>query len=286
MKIKGNNIEAIHCDMINVNYDFIRTFGIKLIKGRDLNEANFPLQRNYCLISKSTVDAFNLKEPIGKTISILDGEMYTEIVGVVEDFYVTSFYKQPKPIVLTLDVDFINGYYIQLSHNANKAESIEWIKKVWDEVFPDTNFIYSFYKDGYESLYKSVYSTVKMVIVFSLFALFLSVICLYGMSNHISSQRVKEVSLRRLFGATAKENFNTMIKSFFSLILVCNILAIPVSLIVSYYWLKQFSYHASFSYMNVVYTFLLSLFILLLAISSNILRTVYQPIVKVLKENQ
>lgn len=288
MKIEGNNKvdEAIYCDMINVNYDFIKTFGIKLKSGKDLTAENFPSRKNCCLISQSAADAFNLSEPIGEIISILNGEMYTQIVGVVDDFYVTSFYKQPKPMVLTLDLDFINSYYIRLNNRTSKDKSIKWIKKVWNEVFPDTNFTYSFYKDDYKYLYQGIYSTIKMVIVFSLFALILSIIGLYGMSNHVSNLRVKEMSLRRLFGATIIENFNTMIKSFFILTLICNIVSIPISIAISNSWLRQFSFHTTFSYLNVFYTFLVSLFILLIAISGNMLRTVNMTIIEGLKEKE
>jgi len=288
MRIEGNSKvdEPIYCDMINVNYDFVKTFGIKLKSGQDLTTKNFPSRKNCCLISQSAVDAFHLSEPIGEIISILNGEMYTQIVGVVEDFYVTSFYKQPKPMVLTLDLDFINSYYIRLNNKTSKDKSIKWIKKVWEEVFPDTNFTYSFYKNDYKFLYQGIYSTVRMVIVFSLFALILSIIGLYGMSNHVSNLRIKEMSLRRLFGATVKENFNTIIKSFFILTLICNIVSIPISMAISNSWLRQFSFHTSFSYINVFYTFLVSLFILLIAISGNMLRTVNKPIIEGLKEKE
>ncbi len=288
MKVEGKDDEndAIYCDMINVNYDFIKTFGIKLKTGKDLTEANFPSQKNYCLITQSGVDAFHLSEPIGAILSVLNGEMYTEIVGVVEDFYVTSFYKEPKPIVLTLDLGFINNYYVRLNNKTNKAKSIQWIKKVWDEVFPGHNFNYSFYKDDYKLLYGKTNSTIKMVIVFSLFALILSLIGLYGMSNHISNLRIKEMSLRRLFGASVKENFQTMVKSFFILTLICNLISIPISVIISNAWLRQFSFHITFTYLNVLITFFVSLLVLLIAISGNMLKTVNKPVVEGLKERE
>ena len=287
MKAVGKeNNEEVYCDMLEVNYDFIKTFGIKLKNGKDLTKNNFPVHKICCLITQSGVDAFQLAEPIGTVLSILDGEMYIKIVGVVEDFYVTSFYKKTNPIILSLEPDYPIDYYVRVSNKANIGESVQVLKNVWDEIFPDHNFNYSFYKDDYKLLYGKTNSTIKLVVVFSLFALILSLIGLYGMSNHISNLRIKEMSLRRLFGASIKENFQTMVRSFFILTLLCNLISIPISVIISNAWLRQFSFHTTFTYLNVLITFFVSLLVLLIAISGNMLGTVNKPIVEGLKERE
>ncbi|MCK5169438.1 MAG: FtsX-like permease family protein, partial [Bacteroidales bacterium] len=107
-----------------------------------------------------------------------------------------------------------------------------------------------------------------------------------GMSNHISNLRIKEMSLRRLFGASVKENFQTMVKSFFILTLICNLISIPISVIISNAWLRQFSFHITFTYLNVLITFFVSLLVLLIAISGNMLKTVNKPVVEGLKERE
>ena len=287
MKAVGKeNNENVYCDLLEVNYDFIKTFGITLKSGKDFTKENFPKYKNCFLITQSGVDAFQLAEPVGTVLSILNGEAYVEIVGVVDDFYVSSFYKKPNPIVLWLQPDWTNDYYVRVRNKANIEESVQVLKNVWDEIFPDHNFNYSFYKNDYKLLYGKTNSTIKLVIVFSLFALILSLIGLYGMSNHISNLRIKEMSLRRLFGASVKENFQTMIRSFFILTLLCNLISIPISVIISNAWLRQFSFHTTFTYLNVLITFFVSLLVLLIAISGNMLGTVNKPIVEGLKERE
>ncbi len=283
---KDDKSEDVYCDMLEVNYDFIKTFGITLKSGKDFTKENFPKYKNCFLITQSGVDAFQLAEPVGTVLSILNGEEYVEIVGVVDDFYVSSFYKKPNPIVLWLKPDWPNDYYVRISNKANIGESVHVLKNVWSEIFPDHNFNYSFYKDDYKLLYGKTNSTIKLVIVFSLFALILSLIGLYGMSNHISNLRIKEMSLRRLFGASIKENFQTMVRSFFILTLICNLISIPISVIISNAWLRQFSFHTTFTYLNVLITFFVSLLVLLIAISGNMLGTVNKPIVEGLKERE
>lgn len=279
---KNENAE-VFCDMFFVEYDFLKTFGIPLISGRDLTYNNFPVYNESCLITKSAAEAFHLNEPIGKTITILDGEMNVNIVGVVENFYVSSLYKKPNPTVLILYQGF-TAYYVRLNNNANIEKSLNSIKNAWKEAFPTTDFKYSFYEDEYKRLYGKTETTAKIAIVFSLCALILSVISLYAMSSHISNLKRREMSIRQVFGATTSENFKTMAKSFIIMLLLCNVVAMPISIVIANHWLQQFYFHVKVSGLSILLTFSISLLVLIIAIGGNILKTINLPVVEVLKE--
>ena len=286
MKVNSSKGESkeLFCDMLWVNYDFVKTFGISMKDGKDLTETNFPSRTIYCLISKSGARDFQLDEPIGTTLTILNGEMVVEIVGVVEDFYVSSLFKKPNPTVILLFVENFHDFYIRLEDNADIIRSIYSIKKVWEEVYPGNDFNYKFYEDEYKHLYGKTVTTGKLAITFSMFALILSIISLYGMSSHLSNLRSKEMSIRRVFGATSFENFGTMLRSFFIITAICNLISIPLSMVISNEWLQQFYFHQSFSFFHVLITSIISFVVMLLAVSSNMIKTANIPVIEGIKE--
>ena len=285
VKATGRNgeQEEVFFDMIDVGYDFIKTFDIKLLNGLDLLETNFPNRENICLITKSGAISLNLGEPVGTILSVLNGEMNTQVVGVVEDFYVTSLFKKPNPILLSITSSF-NDFYIRIDGNANVGNTLKKIKKTWEIVYPDIDFNYSFYDETYKTLYGKVTTTNKVSMVFALFALALSIIGLYGLSSQISNQRYREMCIRKVFGATLKENFLVMMKSFLILTFLCNLISFPISYIISNSWLSQFYMHQKFKYMDWGFTFIVSFLVVLIAIGGTIFRASKASVIEGLKE--
>jgi putative ABC transport system permease protein len=275
--------QEVFFDMINVGFDFIKTFEIKLLNGLDMSENNFPNRENICLITKSGATMLNLKEPVGSILSILDGEMYPQVVGVVEDFYVTSLFNKPNPIMLTI-TSYYNDFYIRIDGNANVASTLKKIKKTWEIVYPDVDFNYSFYDETYKTLYGKVTTANKVSMVFAFFALALSIIGLYGLSSQISNQRYREMCIRKVFGATIKDNFIVMVKSFLLLTILCNLIALPISFIISNSWLSQFYLHQKFNSMDWGFTFIVSFLVVLISIGGTIFKSANTSVVLGLKE--
>jgi len=209
--------------------------------------------------------------------------MYTQVVGVVEDFYVTSIFNKPNPILLSI-VSKYDDFYIRIDENANVASTLKKIKKTWETVYPDVDFNYSFYDENYKNLYGKVSTTNKVSMVFAFFALALSVIGLYGLSSQISNQRYREMCIRKVFGATLKENFLVMVKSFLLLTLLCNLISFPISYLISNSWLSQFYMHQKFNYQDWGFTLAASFIIVLIAIGGTIVKAANTSVVSGLKE--
>lgn len=255
-KYEGQDIK-IHPFWTDANY--IKLMGIKIIKGRDFSDA-FATDRNEAIILNQTaVKQFGIKSPIGKKV------FGRTIVGIVKDFNYQSLHHRIEPLGLIYmsDVDKAN---IRISAN-NIPATLNFIKKTWRGLSPSYPFEYHFLKDSYDQLYKSEEKTGALFDFFSLIALFIACLGLFGIVSFSGQQRIKEIGIRKVLGASVTAILYMFSKDFVKLVIFANLVAWPIAWYAMDKWLQDFAYRTNISWWMFIFSGGIALVIALVTMS-------------------
>jgi ABC-type antimicrobial peptide transport system permease subunit len=188
----------------------------------------------------------NPKEAINKEIGLW-GKYKGPIVGVLKDFYTRSFRDGLAPLIITTDARQYEQASIKLD-SKNLTSSMTAIEKIWDNVYPDFVFEYKFMDDKVESFYKHENQIAQLYKTFALIAIFLSCLGLYGLASFMAVQRLKEVGVRKVLGATSAHIVYLFSKEFILLIAVAFGIAAPVSWYFMHNWLQNYPFRINLSW--------------------------------------
>jgi len=215
----------------------------------------------------------DIQSPVGKRFSY-DNPFDTEnsdgvIIGIIKDFHQSSLHKKIEPLVLKLAKSW--PYVAVKINSENVSESIEFLKNKWKEFVPDRPFEYAFIDEKINSYYNSEQRTGTIFKYFTFLALFISCLGLFGLATFMGEQRIKEIGIRKVLGASVLGILLLLSREFTKWILMANIIAWPVAYFIVNKWLENFAYR-----MNIgIWIFLLSS---ILVLSIALLTIGYQAI--------
>ena len=241
------------------DYNMISTLGFRIVEGRAFNE-EIASDTSAVILNQSAVKALALKTPVGTT---LNGSY--KVIGVVADFNFESLRKSIEPTVLTTKT---GGSRMAIKYESGETENlITQIQQLWKEFEVDNPLNYAFLDQNFEKLIEKDRVLAKAVLVFTILALLISCLGLYGLSAYITEQRTKEIGIRRVLGAKVEEVVILLTKSFTKPILFSILLAIPGAYILLQEWLKNFAYKIELSFWMFAATCIVTLAIALLTVS-------------------
>ena len=223
---------------MTVDQDFVKTMGLKIIKGRDFSWDISTDQYGAMIINETAEKEFELTDPIGTELEMFGYKVY--IIGVMKDFHATSFHQLIAPSALW--VAPWNGTINFRIDAKNTDNSIAYIKKIWDEFSPDVPFEYHFLDEEYDSLYKSEEKFNLLIAYFSILAIFIACLGLFGLVSFSIDKRIKEIGIRKVNGAKAIEIIVLVNTTFIFWVIVAFMLACPIALYAMKKWLQNFSY--------------------------------------------
>lgn len=254
----------ISFELVTTREDFVKTNGLKLAEGRDIDVTNFPTDTASCLVNETALKVMGLKNPIGQIIK--DENANWKIVGVIKDFIINAPNQAIQPMFIRGDN---RGNFISIrlnSHNPSmqsikKAETI--IKKY------NPNFIteYGFADDDYAAKFKQAKNASALISSFALIAIFISCMGLLGLSIYMAETRTREVGIRKVLGATVASITSLFAKDFLKLVLIAAVIASPLAWLFMNFFLQQFTYRTSISWWILVAAGAAALLIALLTIS-------------------
>ena len=229
---------------LTADYDFIDVFGMKLKDGRKLSK-EFGTDSTATIINEALVNKLGWTEPIGKKIyNFGQGDSiptYYTVVGVVEDFHFKSLHDAIEPSIIILnkkDPDFLA---VRL-HPGNTEQSDEQLRQKWEDVEHAFPFDYYFMKEEYEDLYKSEQKMADLLITFTILAMLIACLGLYGLALFSIEQRTKEIGIRKILGASITGLLYRLSFEFSKWILISAIIAWPVAYYLVDNWLQSFAY--------------------------------------------
>ena len=241
-----------------VDEDFFKTLGMEIKKGRAFRGLADTLRS--VIVNENMVKYFAWDNPIGKRIKYPGDTSghYMEVVGVVKDFNQQSLYNPITPLLLFYSP---NNSMIQLKLSGNNVPSaIASIEKSWKAALPDLPFHYSFLDEDFDSQYAADQKRGKIFTTFSILTIMITCLGLLGLVAFTTQQRQKEISIRKIMGASIGEIIPLITNNFILLVGISCIFAFPVAFLFMHKWLKVFPYNTGLT----VTPFLLSAIVVLI----------------------
>jgi len=229
-------------EMYSVDEHYFNTLGIKMTKGRNFSGLSDTLRS--IVVNEDMAKHFGWKEPIGKRVKFPGDSSgnYVEVVGVFKDFNQKSLYSPIAPLLLFYRP---NGNIIQLKmETGNIKSSVSKVEAVWKKYFPQLPFEYKFLDDDFNSQYTADQKRGKIFASFSILTIIITCLGLLGLTAFTTQQRQKEISIRRVLGASTSEVVTLITKNYIWLTLIAAAIAFPVAWYFMNRWLKEFSYKA------------------------------------------
>ena len=231
-----------------VDADYLKTFGMKLKKGRGLSSA-FPSDSSAVVLNETAAARLGLGEdPIGKKIIEFVGndnvdanntQSYT-VVGVVEDFHFSSM--KESILALGLFLSPTDGSVSFRFKSGQTREVLQYIEKIWKELAPGQPFQYSFLDEDFESMYHAEQRLGQIFTLFAGLAIIIACLGLFALTAFTAEQRTKEIGIRKVLGASVKSIVLLLSKDFGKLILVAFIIAAPIGCYGVNWWLESYTY--------------------------------------------
>ncbi len=227
--------------------DYVPTYKLQLVAGRNLKPSGPTTE---FLVNESFVKSLGLKKPediLNKEISIMGGLIKCPVVGVLKDFNDRSLRDDVAPLLITTNSTMYRQVAIKLA-TTNIAATMQSIKKVWERLFPDYVYEYRFLDEKIESFYKQETQLSQLYQIFAAIAIFLSCLGLYGLASFMAVQRIKEVGIRKVLGATGGNIVYLFSKEFIILIAIAFAIATPLAWYFMHQWLQDYVYRIAISW--------------------------------------
>jgi putative ABC transport system permease protein len=238
---KGDSLANVDFAIRNVrtDFDFFDTYEIKLAAGRFFSRDIKTDDSIAYILNESAVRKLGWKneEAIEKTFQY--GEVKGKIIGVVRDFHFESLHEDISPLVF-----FPGRYYgiISIKISGDIQEGIATIERVWKEFVPERPFGFDFLDVRYQRLYNNEEKQGKLFAFFSGLAIFIACLGLFGLTTFNTLQRVKEIGIRKVLGASMQNIVTMLSREMLGLILISNVIAWPLAWYFMNRWLERFAY--------------------------------------------
>jgi len=232
--------------------------GIKMKIGRDFDPA-FKSDEGACILNQSAVDRMGLTNPIGSNVG---GH---PVVGVVENFVFNNPSGVIAPMAVYLNPAEVNSLYLRIENNSAWRETMVVVEKLLKTTSPEYSFSFAFTKDEYQGLFNELADVGLMVSIFGGMTIFISCLGLFGLAGFVAEKRSKEMSIRKIFGATSMRILISLTRDFLRPVVIALVLMIPLTIWVAEMALSNFVYRVELSVWMFVYagTIILSIALLI-----------------------
>jgi putative ABC transport system permease protein len=248
----GDSLRPVTADIkyLAIDHDFLSAYGIPLVAGRDLSRA-YATDSNSYLLNVAAVKALGIANPsemIGKNFGY--GNNKGKVIGVMQDFHFESLHQPIVPLLMMLPPPQFGNAYDRISvkitgKRDNIAAALAHLQKTWRTFLPEVPFEYTFLNERFDALYRSEQRQGTLFTFFSGIAIFIACLGLLGLSAFSISQRIKEIGIRKVLGASTGGLVQMLSIDFLKLIAVAAIIAFPVAWYAMHNWLQDFAYRIS-----------------------------------------
>ena len=265
-----------------VDYDYLKTMGIQLSKGRNFSK-EFGTDSSAVIINESTEKFLGFADPINKNIyAQRDNKVIPyHIIGVVKNFNFESLHQQIGPLSFFLDKS--TGLAAFKFHAANTSDILSAVEQKWKTMAPGMPFSYRFMNEAYSEMYKSEQRVGKIALIFSVLAILIACLGLFGLATYTAEQRTKEIGIRKVMGATVNGIVVLLSKDFFRLVIIAYVFAAPIAWLAMNSWLQDFVYRINMSWWIFAVAIFIAMFIALATISFQAIKAAISNPIKSLR---
>ncbi|HEY2721911.1 MAG TPA: ABC transporter permease [Chitinophagaceae bacterium] len=268
--------------VIGVDYDYMKTFGLKLIAGRPFSK-DFGSDHHSVIFNRKGIEQLgfnNPQEALGKKIEFW-GDQY-KIEGVTENFHQQSLHEAFEPLILRLIPD-VNGSISIKTTAADAGKNINLVRAEWGRFFPGNTFEYFFLDDHFDAQYKADKRFGEVFGLFTSLAILVACLGLFGLASFTTLQRTKEIGIRKVLGASVTSILRLLYREFAVLLLIAFVIAAPIAWLSVSRWLRGYAFRIDIQWTYFALPFAGIIFIALITVSFQSLKAAIANPVKSLR---
>ncbi len=256
-------------NILSVDHDFITMYGLEVVAGRDFSRDFATDATEGFILNEAAVHALawgSSEEALGKQFRCCGNDRMGKIIGVVKDFHHLSPHQTIEPAAMMVRASRFNYLSVGI-RTENVAGVLGALESSWHALVPGRPFDYFFLDEDYDHQYRTEQQVGTIMSVFSLFALLVACLGLFGLASYMAEQRTKEIGIRKVLGASVRSIVFLLSQTFFKLIVLAFVVAVPIAYFVASRWLQDFAYRIEISWRIFLVAGLAALGIALLTVS-------------------
>jgi len=255
--------------------DYVRTLGMEIVRGRDFSREMLSDSKDAILLNETAVRETGWDEPIGKTVKIAAREATRlsnkTVIGVVRDFHYSSLHNRIEPLYIGNDMKFLRVLAVKVKAGET-GRIVGELKKAWGTISPGVLFNFFFVDELFNAQYRSEERLNKIFSAFSFIAIAIAGLGLFGLASYMAERRKKEVSIRKVLGATSGEMVGLLSRDFLTMVGLAALVACPIAYFATGTWLREFAYRTPIRPSTFVFSGLAALAIAFLTVSYQAVR--------------
>jgi len=273
-KAENVNSEDKSIKLVTVDYNFFETLGNEIVDGRSFSKSISSDEHSSFIINETAMKEFGWKNAVGKSFETMTidsiGNNWLprkgQIVGVAKDFHFESVHNKIPPMVFFIDHNWRDWVSIKIS-SSNTPATLNYIKKVWNTMDTERFFNPVFYDESIDALYRSEKRFFLLFIIFSVLAISIACLGIFGLASFTAEQRTKEIGIRKVMGASVSTIISLINKEFIKLVIVSNIIAWPIAWYFMRNWLNNYTYRIDLTIWPFIISGLIAISIALISVS-------------------
>lgn len=249
--------------------DFTKTIGVKMAYGRDIDVYQFPTDSLAIVLNEAAVKAMHVKDPIGMRIRQSGDSTWYHVVGVVKDFIIESpFQKSISPLMIFGPGNvFAQILHIKLNPSKSTTDNIKGLESILKKYNPDYPPEYVFADESYARKFSSAEQTGQLAFLFAALTIFISCLGLFGLATYMAENRIKEIGVRKVLGASVTGITALLSKDFLKLIVIAFVIASPIAWWAMSKWLDTYTYRINMEWWVFLLAGFISVFIAIITVS-------------------
>jgi putative ABC transport system permease protein len=267
---------------VSVGGDYVKTFGMKMLDGRFLDASSGSSSDSVreAVLNETAVQKMNLDSPVGKKLEF--SNLKVIITGVIKDYYFQSLHHSMEPLVIVSVPEWYGYVFARLDTNST-PRTMAAIEQVWKKFSPDTPFNGRFLNADYDLLYWSEQRMREVFNYFTILAICISCLGLFGLAAYMAERRTREIGIRKVLGASLSRLTFMISGEFVKWVLIANVIAWPLAFVAMNRWLQTFAYRISLSWTVFAASGVLAVVIAFLTVGFLALKAALSDPVKALK---
>jgi putative ABC transport system permease protein len=281
-----NSNNSINMQVWNIDHNYIPLMEMEIIKGRNFSK-EFGSDSNATIINETTAKLLGWENPIGKRLYTNFQDQWgtrlinREVIGVVKNFHFESMKENVGPLCFRLaDNSWATAFKVNTSDIKQLVSSIE---SNWRSMAPGMPFSYQFMDEAFDNMYRVEQRTGKLGLTLAVIAILIACLGLFGLATYTAEQRIKEIGVRKVLGATISGIVSMLSKDFMKLVLIASALAIPFAWWIMSKWLQDFAFRITIGWWIFITAGVIALVIALVTVSSQAIKAALANPVKSLR---
>ena len=254
-------------NIFSADKDFSATMNLQLLQGRGIDYDSYKTDSTAVLLNEAAVKEMRLKHPVGETIRSMYGTTQLHVIGVVKNFILESPYEPVRPMMILGPLYNYGVINFRINDRPSYAANLSKAEKIFTQYNPEYPFNVRFYDKEYAVKFADEQRVGTLVGLFAALTIFISCLGLFGLAAYMAENRIKEIGIRKVLGASVTDIAGLLSREFLRLVAISFVIASPIAWLVMHNWLASYQYRIAIEWWVFALTGVLSLFIALATVS-------------------